>query len=300
MSWFYLALLAPMLYAVVTLLDDNLLSFVYKSPYLAAVSAGFYGALPLLSRFFIHAQGLPAHLALLATAAGFLNLAYYFFYFKGLESDSPSIVVALFGLAPATIPFFAHFIVHERLASLEVAGFAIVLLASLALAANDLKRLKFSKALIPVLIAVVFMDMMALMTKYVYQRADFYPVYLYFSAGMGLGGMGFFFLKFGDNKKTVRQISGSIKKLLPVFIFTELTGVAAEFTLNLAVSRGPVSLVKVIEGIQPMFVLLITLGLYPFWPKYFSEAREGKLIRKFVLMAIIVAGLLLIGIATKA
>src|SRR5665213_2740347 len=164
MSWFYLALLAPLLYAVVALLDDNLLSFVYKSPYLSAVSAGFYGALPLLSRFFIHAHALPTRLAVLAATAGVLNLAYYFFYFKGLESDSPSIVIALFGLAPATLPFFAHFIVHEHLAALEIAGFTVVLLASLGLAVTNLRRLKFSKALIFVTIAVVFMDMMALMT----------------------------------------------------------------------------------------------------------------------------------------
>lgn len=300
MSWFYLALLAPLLYSIVALLDDNLLSFVYKSPYLATVSAGFYGALPLLSRFFIHAHALPTRLAILATAAGLLNLAYYFFYFKGLQSDSPSIVVGLFGLAPATIPFFAHFIVHERLAPLEVAGFITVLLASLALAASNLKRLKFSKALIFVAIAVVFMDMMALMTKYVYQRADFYPSYLYFSAGMGLGAIGFFLLKFRDNRRAVREISKSIKKLLPIFVVAELTGVAAEFTLNLAISRGPVSLVKVIEGIQPMFVLLIAFGLYPFWPKYFREAGEGRLARKFILMIVIIAGLALISIAAKA
>jgi drug/metabolite transporter (DMT)-like permease len=299
MSWFYLALLAPLLYAVVNLLDDNLLSFVYKSPYLAAVSVGFYGTLPLLSRFFIHASAIPAHLAVLSVMAGWLTLVYYFFYFKGLQSDSPSIVIALFGLAPATIPFFAHFIVHERLAPLEIAGFVIVLLASLGLAVNDLKRLKFSKALVFISIAVILTDIISITTKYVYQRTDFYPAYLYFSVGMGLGGICFLFLKFQDNKRTIREISKSIKKLLPVFIVAELTGLAAEFTLNLAISRGPVSLVKVIEGIQPMFVLLIALGLYPFWPKYFREAAEGNLARKFALMIIIIAGLAVISVAAK-
>jgi drug/metabolite transporter (DMT)-like permease len=300
MSWFYLALLAPFLYAIVNLLDDNLLQFVYKSPYLAAVSAGFYGSLPLLTRFFIKAHAIPTSLAVLSVSAGVLTLAYYFFYFKGLESDSPSIVVALFGLAPATIPFFAHFIVHEHLAAMEITGFVIVLLASLGLAVTDLKQLKFSKALIYVVIAVIFMDAVSLITKYVYQKADFYPAYLYFSAGMGLGGIGFFFLKFNDNKRAISGIAKTIKKLLPVFIFAELMGLAAEFTLNLAISRGPVSLVKVIEAVQPMFVLLIALALYPLYPKYFREAKEGKLMRKFALMAVIIAGLVLIGIAARS
>src|ERR1700722_5282785 len=120
MSWFYLALLAPLLYAVVNLLDDNLLSFVYKSPYLAATSAGFCGALPLLSRIFIQSHSLSLSLSFLAAGSGFLTLAYYFFYFKGLQAETPSVVIALFGLAPATIPFFAHFIVHEHLSAVEI------------------------------------------------------------------------------------------------------------------------------------------------------------------------------------
>ncbi|HSW37436.1 MAG TPA: EamA family transporter [Candidatus Saccharimonadales bacterium] len=300
MSWFYLALLAPLLYAIVNLLDDNLLRYVYKSPYFATVSAGLYGSLPLLSRLFIHAPNISPGLATLSVSAGFLTLAYYFFYFKGLESDTPSIVVALFGLAPATIPFFAHFVVHERLPALAVAGFLVVLVASLGLAVADLKQLKFSKALLPVVVAVVFMDVVAIMTKYVYQQADFYPAYLYFSAGMGLSGVFFFFAKFTQNKQTFIEVKKVLKRLLPVFIAAELTGLAAEFTLNLAISRGPVSLVKVIEGIQPMFVLLIALALYPFSPKYFREAEEGKPVRKFILMAVVVSGLAIIAIATKA
>ena len=295
MTWFYLALLVPLLSAIVNLLDDNLLQFVYKSPYVAGVSAGFYGSLPLLSLFFLDAHALPANLGILAFLAGMLTLLYYLFFFKGLDSEVPSIVVAMFGLAPATIPFFAHFIVHEKLAMLQVLGFMIVLVASLGLAVTDIKKLKFSKALIFVTIAVVFMDASSIMTKYVYQRADFYSVYMYFSAGIGAGALAVFLYKYDDNIKAIKLISKSIKRLLPLFMLTELIGVSAEFTANQAISRGPVSLVKVIEGIQPMFVLLIALALYPVKPKFFREAEEGGAKQKFILMAVIIAGLAIIG-----
>jgi drug/metabolite transporter (DMT)-like permease len=300
MSWFYLALLAPLLYAAVNLLDDNLLSFVYKSPYLATTFAGFFGALPLLSRVFLPASSIAVWPALLAMIAGFLTIAYYFFYFKGLDSDSPSTVIALFSLAPATIPFFAHFIVHERLTAMEIVGFLIVLVASMGLAVSSLKQFKLSKALLPVVIAVVFMDVISIITKYVYQRVDFYPAYLYFSAGMGMGGLCFLLLKFSDNKVGLAEIRKSIKKLLPLFIVAELIGMSAELTLNLAIARGSVSLVKVIEGIQPMFVLLIALALYPVSPKYFREAEEGRPVKKFLLMLLIVLGLAVVGVADRA
>jgi drug/metabolite transporter (DMT)-like permease len=231
---------------------------------------------------------------------GLLTLGYYFFYFKGLQSDTPSVVVALFSLAPATIPFLAHFVVHEQLVLPEIIGFVIVLLASLGLSVTDLGKLKFSKALVFVLIGVLIMDIMSITSKYVYNHVDFYPAYLYFSAGMGIGGVIFFLLKFKENTASIKQISKRIKRLLPVFLLAEASGLAAEFILNLAISRGPVSLVKVIEASQPMFVLLLALGLYPFAPQYFREAGEGHLIRKFVFMGIIVLGLLLVSLTVRS
>ena len=100
------------------------------------------------------------------------------------------------------------------------------------------------------------------------------------------------------DKKAIGEIKKKLAKLLPIFIGAELLALSAEFTLNLAVSKGSVSLVKVIGGVQPMFVLIIALLLFPFWPKFFREASEGHLIRKFALMIVIVAGLALIAVSS--
>lgn len=288
-----MALLAPLLYSIVVLFDDNLLSFVYKSPYLATAFAGFFGVLPFAAVIF-KAPVIHANLAALALLAGLLTVSYYYFYFKGLESDTPAVVIALFNLAPATIPIFAHFFVHEQLTGLELAGFLVVLLASLGISLTDVKTFKFSRALVPVVIAVIFMDILSLVSKYVYQNAQFFSAYMYFCLGMGVGGLFFLLLKFSDNKKHLYDIGKAIKKLLPVFIAVELVNVAAEFTINLAISRGPVSLVKVIEGIQPIFMLLIALALYPLAPRFFREAEQGAAAKKFALMALAVVGIALI------
>lgn len=297
MDWFYLALLAPLLYAVVVLFDDSLLRFVYKSPYIGTIAAGFFGVLPLVAALF-RPVSIPAGLAGLALLSGFLTITYYFFYFKGLEVESPSVVVALFNLAPATIPIFAHFLVHENLQTAQLVGFAIILLASIGISAVDIKKFKFSRALLPILIAVACMDAVSIITKYVYQNVDFFPAYMYFSAGMGIGGLTFLLINWTGNKKNLADIGKIFKKVLPFFLVAELVNLAAEFTLNLAISRGPVSLVKAVEGVQPMFMLLLALLLYPFAPKFFREAEEGGIAKKFVLMAVAVVGLVIIGFNT--
>jgi drug/metabolite transporter (DMT)-like permease len=294
MSWFYLALLAPLLYAITVLFDDSLLRFVYKSPYISTTMAGLFGTLPLIAVFF-KSVSIPTNLALLALLSGFLTIIYIFFYFKALGVESPSVVIALFSLAPATIPILAHFLVQEDLRPVQLAGFAIIVLASLAMAAVDIKQFKFSKALLPIGVAVVFMDAVALITKHVYQHAGFFSAYMYFCLGMGLSGLMFLLINLSNNKKDLASIQPMLKKVVPILIIAELVNLAAEFTLNLAVSKGPVSLVKAIEGVQPIFMLVLALALYPIAPKFFREAEEGGIKKKFLFMAVAVAGLVLIG-----
>ena len=300
MSWFYLALLAPLLYAIVNLIDDNLVRFVNKGPYFVATVAGIFGATPLISRLFIGTQPMSLKLTIFAVLAGFFTVLYYFFYLKALESEQPSIVIALFGLVPATLPFLAHSILHEQLIGAQIIGLAIVLIASLGLVITDFKKLKFSKAIVLILSSVVLLDAISIMTKYVYQQVPFYPAYMYFSVGMGLGGLYFLLVMLmtrGGN--SFRQTRQSLKKFILLFIIGELINLGAEISLNLAVSRGPVSLVRVIESIQPIYVLLIAILLYPVAPKYFREAAETGRTKKFILMGIIIIGLIIIGVASK-
>lgn len=296
MSWFYLALLAPFIYAIVTLIDDNLLRFIYKGPYLASAASGIFGALPLISLLFLDASPIPFSLSGLMILAGFLTTLYYFFYFRSLELESPSIVIAIMSLVPATLPILAYFFLDERLTQIQLFGFSLVFIASFGLAITEVKKFKFSKALLPALVVVGLLDVIALLTKYVYDRTEFYPSFMYFSLGVGLGGLYFpLIMFFSRTKHDLSLLKKKIVKVIPLLILVELLGVLAEFITNLAISRGPVSLVSAVDGIQPLYILVIALLLYPLVPKHFREATEGKLVKKFSLMTVIVIGLYLIG-----
>ncbi len=299
MSWIYLAILAPFLFAIVNLFDDNLLNFIYESPYIATISVGFYGSLPLLSRIFIHSNFLPNKLIFLATLAGFLTLTYYFYYFKALKIETPSVVVALIGLSPATIPFIAHFLVNERLNLAEIIGLTLVIFGSTLLVLKKEEKLNISKVFAPIIAVVLFMDFASIALKFVYQRSDFYSAYLYFSLGMLIGAVFYLLINFQNNKTQIKKISNNIKKLLPVLILAELIGLSAELTLNLAIKNGPVSLVKAIENIQPLFVLIIAIIFYPKYPKYFREAKSGYLIKKFSSIFLVITGIIFIVVSSE-
>ncbi len=298
MTWFYLALLAPLLYAAVNLLDDSLLNFVYKSSYLAAAFAGLFGALPLVA-LLVKWPKLTIHLWILAVITGFVSVAFYFYYFKSLESDTPGVVVAILCLAPATLPLFAHFLVDERLNGLQIFGFCVILLASLGIAATNIKKLSFSPALWTAVTGALLLNIVALLTKYIYQHSSFYSGFMGICAGAGLGGLSFYLMKRQQNRRLLGEIRLKLKRVLPFFVLAEGLAIAAQVTHNLAISRGPLSLVEVLEGLQPMFVLLIALTLYPLAPRYFREAERGRIGQKLLFMGVILIGLAIIARATK-
>lgn len=294
MTWIYLALLAPFLTAIVNLFDDNLLQHVYKDAHAAVIVSGLFGVIPavLIAAFGLNSGSLPLHLILLNLASGFLALVAIYYYFKGLELEDPSVVAALFSLTPAVIPFLAHYLVGERLSVRACIGFTIVLVSAFLYSLSDIKKFTVSKALVPVLLASVMFDAAALAGKYSYERVNFLSAYFYVSLGMALAGICFFVL--WQRSKARISIKGLYKKvsvkLVLLLILVEILGLGAEFAFNKALSQGPLSLINALENTQPLFVLLIAVALYPFYPKYFREAESGNVGRKVALSLMLVAG----------
>jgi uncharacterized membrane protein len=295
MDWFYLALLAPFLTAIVNLFDDNLLRHVYKSAHAGVIISGLFGLVPALIILLAGANDdyLSPGLIGLSLLSGFLAVIAIFYYFKGLESDNPSVVAALFSLTPAIMPFLAHFIVGERLSTRAIIGFVIVITSGFLYSLSDIKKFKFSKALVPILIASVMFDASSLAGKYSYDRAGFYSAYLYVSLGMALGGL-FYAVAWRavGNKLSAKSLrKQGLVKLFPLLALVEGIGLAALFSYNKALSLGPVSLVNALDTAQPLFVLLLAISLYPFYPKYFREAEAGRITVKILLALLMIAGI---------
>ena len=294
MSWFYLALLAPLLYAIVNLLDDNLLRQVYKSAHAGTIVSGLLGIAPaiLILLFGLGTESLPANLIGLSLIAGFLTILGIYFYFIALERENPSVVMALFALTPAAIPFAAYFLVGERLSLNEIIGFGIVIIAAFIYSLSDIRKFTISKALVPAISAALVFDVVALANKYVYTKVDFYSAYLYFSLGMFIGGLIFLgWQQFTSKKVSIRALyKKNSTKLLLLLVMVEALGLIAGFVSDRALSLGSVSLVMALGNLQPLYILLISVLLFPFFPKYFREAKAGNIKLKFALSALMILG----------
>ncbi len=293
MGWFTLALLAPLILALVVIIDDNLVRHVYKSPFYGTIISGIFGLLPLISLFFIDLAVPSALTIAIGILAGFLTVSYYFFYFKALKVEAPSVVIALFSLAPAVVSVLAYLILGEKLSGMQYLGISIIILAAFGISANDIRKWKFSRALGLIAMASVLFAVSLIAIKHVFEIVDFWSGYVYLAIGMGLASL-FFATAFKGGRSFVSKFRKNYRKWLLFFAITEGLNIVAELTQKLAISNGPVSLVTVLGNVLPIYILILAIILYRFFPNYLREATEGHVLKKLIFMAIMLSGIILL------
>lgn len=293
--WFFAALFATFLWAFVILIDDNLLKNVYRSARFGAVISGLFGFVPSFYLFMTNENLIfkPA-VVVPAIASGVLTIIFYYFYFRTLQTDEPSVAVALLSLAPAIVPFLAFIFLGEVLHLSQYIGLGLILFMAFILSIIDARKLKFSKAVPFAVVGSISYAAVSILAKYAYKQADFRTVYVWVAFGFGVGGLIFLILGKNRNKEFKKVIKKAPILLLLILMGAELINIAAEFSQGFAISNGPVSLVRGIEGTQPIFVLLIGVLLQPFFPKNFRETKDKRFTKKLLCMAGMLVGLILI------
>ena len=294
MNWFYLALLASAIYALVVIIDDNMVRKVYPKPIFGAIISGLLALLPLLSLFFVDITIPKPSLIITAMVAGSLFVFAGFMYFESLLKEAPPIVAALWGLTPAFVPFLAFFFLKETLTINQYVGFILILGSSLAISAVDIKKFKLSPVFYTMLIASILIAFESILLKYLFNNIDYWSGFIFVSLGMGAAAI-FLMIAFKDGRKFPSDLI-KLKKWMGIFFITEILAIIGFIVHALAVSGGPVSLVKVIEGTLAIYVLLFAILFYPFFPKLLREATHGNIPRKLIFMAVILIGLYIMNI----
>ncbi|HEX7260153.1 MAG TPA: EamA family transporter [Candidatus Saccharimonadia bacterium] len=292
-DWLIPALLAPMLWAFVVLIDDNLLRNVFRNAYFGGIAAGLFALIPLLI-LLVLPHTIPAWPVLVAAiAAGLATTCFYFLLFRSLELAEPSIVTAISMLATAFVPVMAWLVVGEQLGVYQLIGLAVLVVSSVAMSLLDARGFRPNRALYIMAGGSVLYAAAAVAMKYVYGEVDYRSGYLFFAAGMVLGGL-FLMTATKPGRGFIATARGFSLNVWGFIVVGELLNVCAEALQGLAVSRGPVSLVRALEGLQPAWVLLIALILFPFWPRYFREAAGAHRGAKFACFAVIIVGVIMV------
>lgn len=290
MSWIVLTIIAIFLFAVVNIIDDNLMSHVFDHPHFAAIISGMMPAILLVPLTLIFPIDLPSWSVInLALLSGFILIFSLFFYFKSLKLDHPSVVVALYNLQAIFTALIAYFFLGERLAASEYLGFGLLLVASFGISLSNLKNFRPPKVLLLMVVAALLIAISNAINDYVYTQAPFWNSFIFFVIGNFIAAICILLFSKSGRKFPKKLIA--IKKFFPIFILSEILSITAGFLYNKAISLGSVSLISVLFGLQPIFILLISFSLVPFFPRLFRQITAQTLIHKSLWISLMLVGL---------
>ncbi len=267
MDWIAVALIAPLLWAVVSVIDNYFVDGIYEDEFDGIVLSALFQIAPwlLFPLGVLHFVTFGYDM-LWAIGSGFFFLAGLFHYFRSLfRVNDSALMQILWSLSVPLVPFFAWILIDEVLLTIHYLGIAIafagVLLFNFDIQQGARERLR--KVAIPMVYAVFCMALSMVFAKktFLYSQ-DVETNFLLFC----LGGIFIFILVPTADKLSLKQRSqrtwGLLRKYFPIFALAEGLSVVATFSSQWAIKIAPaISFVSVIESLTPVFVVLVSLML---------------------------------------
>jgi transporter family protein len=291
MDWITLSFLAALLFATSNMIDKFLLEKWVKNP---LIPLHFIALLYFLSSILIFSfhKVTPLSTAnlLLVLLAGLLNTITMVFYFKALSLEEVSRIVPLFNITPLFIMIFAALFLGEIFTPLKYLGILLLVAGSVLIGYNKGFRLGKSAAyMIICLIAATFYQ---ITTKYLLGFADYWSIFAYGRLSAVLFLIPVLIISYKDLISTLKKHA---KNVILSVSASELIALAASILAIAATSLGPVTLVNALGGIQPFFVLLVTVLLSRFLPHILEEEISKKtVIQKMIACTLIFVGVFLV------
>lgn len=294
MLWILTAFVNPALHGLANILDNYLISKLFKNTWVLVFYASFINILFVPFVFIFEIPNLPpAHLLPFLILISVIEILYVYPYFKALQQEDTSVVSSLFSLGKIFVPLFAFLIVGETLKPTQYLGFLIIILGSAALTLNNRGKFSLSKSFFYMLLSAILVSLQAVIYKYLFENISWSTGFVWptiFSAVISC-----FFLFIPKLRQAIIAQFGSIKKTAPVLIFEELLTFSGSAVGTFAISLVPVTLVKGIFSFQPFFVLLYAMVFSKFFPKVFREKIDKRsIVKKSIIFAIMIIGAVLI------
>lgn len=259
MLWLPLALAAPVAWAVGNVLDAKLVKDTAVAPTLICAAAGLQALAPLAFGLYVHGppeapSSLPVFVAL---AAGFVGVLVYLPYLHALTHAEAAEANAMWTFSPAIAAVLAAVTLSERLPLWGYAGVALLIAAALiagwrgpgTIAAAGRPR----AALLLMATASLLFAVEGVLQKAVFEStSSYWDGALLISGSSVLAGV--VLLTFRRRTPGRRWPRG---RTLGLIATNQLLDVAAGVCVMTAISLGPVSGVRAVGALQPLFVMAV-------------------------------------------
>lgn len=296
MTWIIYALVAYAFVSVANIIDKFLVEKQIKDSSTIVLFTGTVAFVTGVLLYIIRGFPiLPPDQLVCVIAAGVLLEIYLLPYFRALELEDASSVVPLFQAIPVFTLLFSFVFLKEVLLPKQYIGFVFLLGSGVMLSLAPRSRgIGLRRAFWLMMLSSMLCAVAHVFFKFVVDLSNVWDAIAYESMGIGLGTLMIFawpgyMRRFIHHAKRMKPVAWGALATSEVFYI--LFRVLYAFALSL----GSVSLISVLGGSQPVFVLVYAWILSVFAPSIVKEAYDKKILtKKFGALVGIFIGLWLI------
>lgn len=291
LSWLSIALSGYLLLAFTGIADKFLVSKVVRAPIAYAFYTAITGPFSLILVPF-GARLLTLHDFVVALLAGVFFIAAIYHSYSAISRSSISRVIPIQGgLIPMFSFLLAYLILDERLTFFQTSGFFFLVAGAVIISFRKEKGKWTTKALAYAAMSSAFFAIASVLTKYVFDHSNFI-------SGMVWTRIGFilpipFILMFKKNREAIFNAPKQAGvKNIALYYSARASGTIGGFLQNYAVSLGSVSVVNALQGMQFVFLLIMTSLISIFHPNILKEKITAESISlKVIAITLISIGL---------
>lgn len=293
----FFAILSPAIYGINNYIDKFFLEKYKISPVVITVYSGIFAFLAgLIVLGFTGFYKADIKSVLIIIGSGFLTNIYVLPYFKALNLDETSRVIPLFQFVPVFVLILSFLFLGEKLNLGQYLGALSIVIGSflISLEKFNAKIFKIRPAFWYMMLSSFLFSISVVLYKLGVEEIPFWNTLPYEGLGIGIGALTIFLYK--NNKKAfIKETKGFSKKVYGLMSVNESVYVTARYTTYFALSLVTASVVNVLGGFQPFFVLVYGLILSLFFPFILKETISKKAVgQKLISIALIFLGVYLI------
>ena len=297
MNWFFIALIAPFLYAITNHIDKYLISKYIKEGKVGALImfSALFGifALPIILVINPMVLNISLWQIIILVVIGILVVFSILCYLYALELDEATFVVPFYQTIPIFGFILAYFILGEILTKIQILASLSILFGALILSFDiQNKKIRFKKKVVLLMImASFFYAISDVLFKFIAIERGFWISTFWTLIGKIFIGIIFLIFVSSYRHQFIILFKKVKSKILTLNSINETATIIADSTLQYAILLAPVALVLMVNSFQPLFVFVIGIVLTLFFPHINKEnTSKNILIQKFLGISIIILG----------
>ncbi|HMR55535.1 MAG TPA: EamA family transporter [Candidatus Doudnabacteria bacterium] len=292
--WIALALLAPLLWAASNIFDKYALSKLSRGVYEFIFLGSLASFVIILVCLAIFGLDTIATVALWALVAGASLQFSYLFYSYALNHEDASYVIPLY-ITYSVVVLLLGPLFGESITTHQYISFAIVFIGALILSQTKLSFgiHRYRRGALLMIPAIILLSFYTLFFHNSLNFLSFADAFIYTEIGFAVSGVSLLLIP-----RCRREILAGVKtaniKKLKYFLLNDTIDLSGHLLYQYALLITPsASLIAVIGGVQPFYVLILGLFFTFLFPQIVSEkVTRQEITQKLIGTAIILSGII--------